>query len=196
MRSVRSAVYIGVVLLCLPSCSRPAHPQGSPSPAGHSQTLNTGAGSGPAGRPSAPPARPAKSSATPSQPVAPSPPASGAPGPNSPPSGAIAPKPVTKVPLALPNAAPQIISVDVSETTVHSGDHVSGKVVTTSNVASVEARIGNYAMSLNKVGVGRFALTYTVAPLPWFVHGTFPMRVIAKNTRGDTVERTIPLSVP
>jgi hypothetical protein len=67
--------------------------------------------------------------------------------------------------------------------------------VTTSNVASVEARIGNYAMSLNKIGVGRFALTYTVAPLPWFVRGTFAMRVIAKNTRGDTVERTIPLSV-
>ncbi|MGB6522670.1 MAG: hypothetical protein WBE83_12955, partial [Candidatus Cybelea sp.] len=138
----------------------------------------------------------AKSSATPSQALAPSPPASAAPGPAAPASGAIAAKPVAKVPIVVPNAAPQIISVDVSETTVHSGDHVSGKVVTTSNVASVEARIGTYAMSLNKVGVGRFALTYTVAPLPWFVHGTFPMRVIAKNTRGDTVERTIPLSVP
>ncbi|HEX3368954.1 MAG TPA: hypothetical protein VHS56_05190 [Candidatus Cybelea sp.] len=100
-----------------------------------------------------------------------------------------------KVPLLPPDAAPKIISVDVSETTVRAGDRVWGKVVTTSNVASVEARIGNYAMSLNKVGVGRFALTYTVAPLPWFVRGTFAMRVIAKNTRGDTVERTIPLSV-
>jgi hypothetical protein len=38
-------------------------------------------------------------------------------------------------------------------------------------------------------------LIYTVAPLPWFIRGTFAMRVIAKNTRGDTVERTIPLTV-
>jgi hypothetical protein len=94
-----------------------------------------------------------------------------------------------------PNAKPQILAVKVSETTVHSGDTVSGSVVTTSNVASVEARIGGYALSLSKVGVGRFALTYTVQPLPWFVRGNFTMRLIAKNTRGDTVERGVPLTV-
>lgn len=78
---------------------------------------------------------------------------------------------------------------------MHPGDTVSGSVVTSSNVASVQARIGGYAMPLSKVGVGRFALTYTVAPLPWFVRGNFTMRVIAKNTRGVTVERQIPLTV-
>ncbi|HEY4434360.1 MAG TPA: hypothetical protein VGM99_08135 [Candidatus Cybelea sp.] len=192
MRSVRSAVYIGLVLLCLQSCSRPPGPQSSPSPAVRSQPLRVPAGSSPPVRSSAAPGRAAKSA--PAQVAAP-PPAAATPGPTAAPSGAIAAKPVLKVPLLPPNAAPQIISVDVSETTVRSGDHVWGKVVTTSNVASVEARIGNYAMSLNKVGVGRFALAYVVAPLPWFVHGTFAMRVIAKNTRGDTVERTIPLSV-
>lgn len=194
MHSVRSAVYIGLVLLCLQSCSRPPHPQSSPSPAVRSQPLRLPAASPAPPRSSAAPGRAEKSSPEPSQTVA-SPPASAAPGPTAAPSGAPAAKPILKVPLLPPNAAPQIISVDVSETTVRSGDHVWGKVVTTSNVASVEARIGNYAMSLNKVGVGRFALVYTVAPLPWFVHGTFAMRVIAKNTRGDTVERTIPLSV-
>jgi hypothetical protein len=105
------------------------------------------------------------------------------------------PKLVNKVPRLAPDAAPQILAVAVSETTVHPGDTVSGSVVTTSNVASVQARIGGYAMTLSKTGVGRFALTYTVGPLPWFVHGNFPMQVIARNTRGDTVERTIPLTV-
>jgi hypothetical protein len=94
-----------------------------------------------------------------------------------------------------PNAAPQILAVAVSETTVHPGDTVSGSVVTSSNVASVQARIGGYAMTLVKTGVGRFALTYTVAPLPWFIRGTFNMQVVATNTRGDTVQRTIPLTV-
>jgi hypothetical protein len=97
--------------------------------------------------------------------------------------------------LVAPDAAPRILAVNVSETTVHSGDKVSGSVFTTSNVASVEARVGTYSMNLNRVGVGRFALTYTVAPLPWFIHGTFTMFVIAKNTRGAIAQRTIPLSV-
>jgi hypothetical protein len=102
---------------------------------------------------------------------------------------------VKKVPRLPPDAAPQILGVAVSETTVHPGDTVSGRVVTTSNVAAVQARIGGYAMSLPKVGVGRFALTYTVAPLPWFVRGNFTLEVIAKNTRGVSVERSIALTV-
>jgi hypothetical protein len=99
------------------------------------------------------------------------------------------------VPRVAPDAAPQILDVAVSETDVHPGDRVFGRVVTTSNVASVEAQIGDYAVSMVKVGVGRFELTYTVGPLPWFVHGNFAMRVIARNTRGDMATRTIPLSV-
>jgi len=94
-----------------------------------------------------------------------------------------------------PNAAPQILDVAVSETNVHPGDRVFGRVVTSSNVASVEARIGGYAVSLVKVGVGHFELTYTVGPLPWFVHGNFTMQVIARNTRGDATTRAVPLTV-
>jgi hypothetical protein len=83
----------------------------------------------------------------------------------------------------------------MSETTVQPGDRVSASVVTSSNVASVEARIGGYAVNLAKVGVGRFALTYAVGPLPWFFHGNFTMRVIARNPRGEVATRTIPLTV-
>lgn len=83
----------------------------------------------------------------------------------------------------------------MSETIVQPGDRVFGRVVTSSNVASVEARIGGYAVSLVKTGVGRFELAYTVAPLPWFIHGNFTMQVIAHNTRGDTTTRAVPLTV-
>jgi hypothetical protein len=101
-------------------------------------------------------------------------------------------KPVTRM---SPDSPPQILAISISETTVSPGDSVSGSVVTSSNVASVEARIGGYAVSLSKVGVGRFALTYKVMPLPWFIRGSFTMRVIARNTRGDAVARAIPLQV-
>ncbi|MFY9664804.1 MAG: hypothetical protein WAK19_10165, partial [Candidatus Cybelea sp.] len=100
-----------------------------------------------------------------------------------------------KVPRLTSEAAPRILDVAMSETTVRPGDRVSGSVVTSSNVASVEARIGGYAVNLVKVGVGRFALTYTVGPLPWFVRGNFTMRVIARNPRGEVTTRTIPLTV-
>jgi hypothetical protein len=50
-------------------------------------------------------------------------------------------------------------------------------------------------MSLSKVGVGRFELTYTVDRLPFFVRGNFTMQVIARNTRGDAVTRAIPITV-
>ena len=116
------------------------------------------------------------------------------PGPSATSSPA-APRIAKKVPRVAPDAAPQILAIAISETTVQPGDHVSGSVVTSSNVASVEARIGGYAVSLSKVGVGRFALTYTVGALPWFVRGNFTMQVIARNTRGDAVTRAIPLTV-
>lgn len=78
---------------------------------------------------------------------------------------------------------------------MHSGDTVSGTVITSSNVASVEVRVASYGMSLAKVGVGRFALQYTLGSLPFFVHGTYEMKVIARNTRGDAAEQTVPITV-
>lgn len=101
------------------------------------------------------------------------------------------------VPVALlpPSAAPRILRVDLSSTTVSGGDTVRGIVVTSSNVASVEARIASYSIGLSKVGVGRFALRYVVPSLPFFVHATYDMQVIARNTAGERAERTIPITV-
>ena len=83
----------------------------------------------------------------------------------------------------------------MTPTTVYPGDTVSASVVTTSNVASVQARVGGYAVNLSKVGVGRFAITYTVGPLPWFIHGSYTIEVTARNTRGDAVTRAVALTV-
>jgi hypothetical protein len=93
------------------------------------------------------------------------------------------------------DAPPQILSVAISETTVHSGDTVSGTVLTTSNVASVEVRVANFGRGLSKTGVGRFSLTYPVGNLPFFVRGTYSMRVIARNTAGTSTETSVPITV-
>jgi hypothetical protein len=186
MPNVRSALAIGAALLWIAGCSHEARSGGAgPSPT--PRTRPQAAASPRAGATGGPGTTASKSPA-----AAPSPSASS----TVLPSPAVTPPKLSaKVPRVAPNAAPQILAVAVSETTVHPGDTVSGSVVTSSNVASVQARIGGYAMTLVKTGVGRFALTYTVAPLPWFIRGTFNMQVIATNTRGDTVQRTIPLTV-
>jgi hypothetical protein len=93
------------------------------------------------------------------------------------------------------DAPPQILSVAISETTVHSGDTVSGTVLTTSNVASVEVRVASFGLGLSKTGVGRFSLTYPVGNLPFFIRGTYAMRVIARNTAGTSTETSVPITV-
>jgi hypothetical protein len=122
-----------------------------------------------------------------------------APIPSTPsPSPSPAPSPTlaaTEVVTLPPNAPPRIVAVHLSKQTVHGGEAVTGTVVTTSNVASVEARIATFSISVPKVGVGRFALNYVVPNVPFFLHGTYPMTLIARNTAGEAVRRVIPITV-
>ena len=94
-----------------------------------------------------------------------------------------------------PDAPPQIVDVEINSTNVGSGDTLWGKVLTSSNVASVEVRVANVGMGLNKVGVGRFTLEYRLGAVPFFARGTYPMHIIARNSRGDKTERTLSLTI-
>lgn len=104
---------------------------------------------------------------------------------------AVSVKPV----LEAPDAPPRILAMSISTPVAHGGDVVSGTVETSSNVASVEARIAGYSSTMQKVGVGRFALTYRVPNLPFFLHRTYTIEVIARNTRGDAVRSSVPITV-
>ena len=97
--------------------------------------------------------------------------------------------------IASESAAPQIISLSISTPVVHSGETVSGKVETSTNVASVEARIGGYSSNLRKTGAGRFSLDYRVPYVPFFMKKTYTVLLIARNTRGDAVSTSFPITV-
>ncbi len=94
-----------------------------------------------------------------------------------------------------PNAPPRILSLQIDKTQVRPGDTVSGDVVTTSNVASVVARIATFSVAVPRVAPGRFALAYTVPRLPFFVRGHFQLQVIARNAAGAAASRTIDLLI-
>jgi hypothetical protein len=105
------------------------------------------------------------------------------------------PSPVSSVPNLAPDAQPKIVNVSLSETTVRGGDTVSGEVITSSNVASVEVRIAGFSMTMPKTSPGHFALSYTVPSVPFFLHKTYDMNVIARNTRGDATAKSLPITV-
>lgn len=98
-------------------------------------------------------------------------------------------------PVAAPDSAPVIVSVSLTPTVVQAGQTVSGTVITSSNVASVEARIGGYAASLTKTGAGEFHLTYPVPNLPSLLRRTYAVEVIARNTRGDQASTQTSITV-
>lgn len=93
------------------------------------------------------------------------------------------------------NSPPRIVALSLSTPVAHGGDVVSGFVETSSNVASVEARIGGYSSTMRKIGVGKFVLTYRVPNLPFFLHRTYTIQVIARNTRGDAVSSGVPITI-
>jgi hypothetical protein len=111
------------------------------------------------------------------------------------PSATPNPRPTVTIPRRAPDAPPEIVAVAMNSTTISSGQTLWGKVLTSSNVASVEVRVATYGIGLKKVGVGRFELTYRLGYIPVFVRGTYAMRIIARNTRGDAVDRTLPLTI-
>lgn len=94
-----------------------------------------------------------------------------------------------------PDAYPRIVAVTLSSPVVSGGDVVTSSVETSSNVASVEARIGGYSATYQKTGVGRFTLAYTVPRLPFFLHKAYLIRIVARNTAGTSVSTAVPITI-
>lgn len=97
--------------------------------------------------------------------------------------------------LAAPDAPPQILSIKLSAPVARGGDLVTGSVETSSNVASVEARVAGRSASMQKTGVGRFALSYRVPHLPFFLHHTYWVQIIARNSAGVAVSSAVPITI-
>lgn len=93
------------------------------------------------------------------------------------------------------DAPPRILALSLSTPVARGGEVVSGYVEASSNVASVEARIAGYSMTMRKIGVGKFVMSYRVPHLPFFLHKTYAIEVIARNTRGDAVSSSVPITI-
>ncbi|MGZ3503264.1 MAG: hypothetical protein ACXVAM_04315 [Vulcanimicrobiaceae bacterium] len=90
------------------------------------------------------------------------------------------------------DAAPQIQAIALSSLDVRRGQRWSGRIVTSTNVASVEIRTNLFSLDVPRTDFGRFAFTLNVFDLPPIFIRPYWLRVIARNAAGEAVEEDMP----
>jgi hypothetical protein len=134
-------------------------------------------------------------SPTPAPVVTPTPAPVVTPTPAPSPSPLPAPEPLPTPLVLAPDAAPQILAVRISDPVLHSGDRVTGTVITSTNVAAVELRIRNMVLRFQRVDFGIWQLSYVVPHVPRTMHRDFTAQIVAMNTAGDKTSRPLALSL-
>ncbi len=124
------------------------------------------------------------------------PPALPLPSPVPAPGAQAAPSPSPlPTPLVLPdNAPPQILAVMLSDPVFHSGETVSGTIVTSTNVASVQIHLAGHTVHIPQTHAGIWEWTYRLPHIPFFLRGRYTAQIQASNGAGS-VERDLPISV-
>ena len=97
-------------------------------------------------------------------------------------------------PLAQPNAPPRIVRVWLSEDSVGAGDVLRGHVTTTTNVASLEVRLGPKSAPLKRTTFGQFEGTYRIPKVPSFLRRSYNVDVIARNAAGTQAQTQVTIS--
>lgn len=90
---------------------------------------------------------------------------------------------------------PAITSLWLSQSHAHPGDVVQGRVTATKNTASVEARIGGYGTSMQKINSYTFVGSYRVPRVPFFFRHSWTVRFIARNIDGVSTEEDTTISI-
>ncbi|HEV3092329.1 MAG TPA: hypothetical protein VGX91_12890 [Candidatus Cybelea sp.] len=106
-----------------------------------------------------------------------------------------APSPTPTILMLPPDAAPQILWYQFSSTTPHAGDTVTVIVLCSSNVASLEIRVGSFSFNLPKTDVGRFEGSYVVPHLPFMMSHKLALTIVARNTAGDAAQDSLEMRI-
>lgn len=104
-------------------------------------------------------------------------------------------EPAPPLVLRAPHELPGIVRIDMPAGVVSVGQLVRAAVYTTSNTASVEARIYGYGMPLQRVGVGYFRFAFRIPEVPFFFKRAWPVQVIARNVDGRSASKRVMISV-
>jgi hypothetical protein len=98
------------------------------------------------------------------------------------------------VPYASDTDPVRIVSYVLSSTTFHPGDDITGDVVTSSNAASVTARVGSFSVAVPKVAQGKFHLQMKMPSVP-LPPGDAKLIITAIRTDGKSTTREVAITV-
>jgi hypothetical protein len=93
-----------------------------------------------------------------------------------------------------PNAPPQIVAVQIAPV-VHSGETITGTVITSTNVAAVEIRMAGHTARVPRVNAGIWQASVTIPHIPFFMRHRYTGQVVAMNTAGIETSRDITISI-
>lgn len=92
--------------------------------------------------------------------------------------------------VARPGDPPRIVAVHFSTMTIRVGSWWSGRVVTTTNVASLELRAPSFSFILHRTAYGEFSFRTHVLVVPTVYRRPFVGELVARTASGASVTRT------
>jgi hypothetical protein len=92
-------------------------------------------------------------------------------------------------------AAPRIIAIHFSGNDVRRPGKWSGKIITTTNVASVEVRTNLFSIDVPRRRFGEFAFELRLLDVPPIFIRAYTLRVIARNSAGTAIEEDLPMRI-
>lgn len=83
----------------------------------------------------------------------------------------------------------------MSDPVFHSGETVTGTVITSTNVAAVELHLAGRSVRMPRSDFGVWQVTYTVPSIPFWLRKNYTVAVIALNSAGVTAEKDVTVSL-
>jgi hypothetical protein len=110
------------------------------------------------------------------------------------------PQAVTIAPARWPSAVvtasndpPHIVALVMNETSIAPGSEWTGRIVTTTNVASLEIRTESFSFNATRTAFGQFSFDQHVLDIVPQYKRPYTLQIIARNTAGVTDARLIPI---
>ncbi len=110
------------------------------------------------------------------------------------------PRAVTAVParwpsavIAAPNDPPHIVALQMNETSIFPGSEWTGRIATTTNVASLEIRTESFSFNATRIAFGQFIFDQHVLDIVPQYKRPYTLQVIARNAAGVQDARLIPI---
>jgi hypothetical protein len=105
----------------------------------------------------------------------------------------VVPRPWPKPVVLAPGAPPRILALWMNETAIEPGRDWTGRIVTSTNVASVEVRTESFSFTATRLRFGVFAFSQHVLDVIPQYKRAYTLRVIARNAAGVEDDWLVPI---